>query len=316
MLLLVFVPGIGVEKYGARNWINVHGFQFQPMEIVKILFVLCIASFLAVETLNFRRVVLVTLVAAVFVCVLVAEKDLGGALIFFMTYLLMLFVATSNVLYLIAGTLAGCAGGYGAYKLFAHVQRRVLAWKDPWGQIDDAGYQLAQSLLAIGTGGWFGMGLGQGLPTDIPVRESDFIFSAIAEELGTVFAICIVLIHLTCFIMFINIALKMKRPFYKLAATGFSTLYIFQVFLNVGGATQFVPSTGVTLPLVSYGGSSVISTLLIFSVIQGLYVLNQTEQKEEERLAAQQNEMFYDEESLHPYDENNGEEGDGSDEER
>lgn len=128
------------------------------------------------------------------------------------------------------------------------------------------------------------MGLGKGLPTSIPVRESDFIFSAISEELGGIFAVCMILVCLSCFIMFINIAMKMRRPFYKLTALGLSVIYVFQVFLTVGGAIKFIPSTGVTLPLVSYGGSSVLSTVLLFSIIQGMYVLNQDEvRRNEER---------------------------------
>ena len=161
-----------------------------------------------------------------------------------------------------------------AYNLFTHVQTRVTAWSDPWSYIDTAGYQVAHSLFAIGTGGWFGMGLGEGMPGVIPVSESDFIFSAICEELGFFFGICIILVEISCFIMFINISLKMQRQFYKLAALGLSIEYIFQVFLTIGGVTKFIPSTGVTLPLVSYGGSSVISTVILFSIIQGMYVLN------------------------------------------
>lgn len=118
------------------------------------------------------------------------------------------------------------------------------------------------------------MGLGEGMPGAVPVAESDFIFSAICEELGTFFGLCLILVEISCFIMFINISLKMQRRFYKLAALGLSIEYIFQVFLTIGGVTKFIPSTGVTLPLVSYGGSSVISTVILFSIIQGMYVLN------------------------------------------
>ena len=121
------------------------------------------------------------------------------------------------------------------------------------------------------------MGLTQGLPTSIPVVSSDFIFSAISEEMGGIVAICLILICISCFIMFVNISMKMKTEFYKLIALGLSVMYIFQVFLTIGGVTKFIPSTGVTLPLVSSGGSSILSTLIMFSIIQGLYVLNQDE---------------------------------------
>ena len=119
-----------------------------------------------------------------------------------------------------------------------------------------------------------GMGLGQGLPESVPVVESDFIFSAISEELGVVFALCLILVYISSFIMFINIALKMKNQFYKLCAFGLGVVVMFQVFICIGGATKFIPSTGVTLPLISYGGSSLIATVIIFAVIQGMYVLD------------------------------------------
>ncbi len=122
--------------------------------------------------------------------------------------------------------MAGTVAAVTAYNLFTHVQTRVIAWSDPWGHIDTAGYQVAHSLFAIGTGGWFGMGLGEGMPGAVPVAESDFIFSAICEELGTFFGICLILVEISCFIMFINISLKMQRRFYKLAALGLSIEYI------------------------------------------------------------------------------------------
>lgn len=132
-------------------------------------------------------------------------------------------------------------------------------------------------LFAIGTGGWFGTGLYQGSPNKIPVVEQDFIFSAISEELGGIFAICLIMVCISCFLMFLNIAMQMKEQFYKLVALGLGTVYAFQVFLTIGGVTKFIPSTGVTLPLVSYGGSSLLATMMLFAVIQGLYILRQDE---------------------------------------
>ena len=273
-LMLVFV--IGVEKYGSRNWISVGGIAIQPSEFVKILYVFFMASLLS-QTTKFKHIVIISAVAAVHVVILVAEKDLGAALIYFVTYIFVLYVATTKVQYLGAGL----AGGTLAYHLFSHVKTRVQAWRDPWAEIRGGGYQVAQSLFAIGTGGFIGMGLGKGLPGSVPVVESDFVFSAISEELGGVFAICLIMVYLSSYIMFVNIAMKMKKQFYKLTAFGLSVVFIFQVFLCVGGVTKFIPSTGVTLPLISYGGSSIVTTIIIFSVIQGMYVLNG---KEEESL--------------------------------
>ena len=277
-LMLVFV--IGVEKYGSRNWISVGGIAIQPSEFVKILYVFFMASLLS-QTTKFKHIVIISAVAAVHVVILVAEKDLGAALIYFVTYIFVLYVATTKVQYLGAGLAGGTLASIVAYHLFSHVKTRVQAWRDPWAEIRGGGYQVAQSLFAIGTGGFIGMGLGKGLPGSVPVVESDFVFSAISEDLGGVFAICLIMVYLSSYIMFVNIAMKMKKQFYKLTAFGLSVVFIFQVFLCVGGVTKFIPSTGVTLPLISYGGSSIVTTIIIFSVIQGMYVLNG---KEEESL--------------------------------
>ncbi|KSV59518.1 FtsW/RodA/SpoVE family cell cycle protein [Acetivibrio ethanolgignens] len=282
-LLSVFIPGVGIEKYGASNWIKLGPVTLQPSEFVKIIFVFFIAALLAKST-EFKEVAKITVLAAAYVLVLVLERDLGGAFIFFVTYMCVLYAATSQPMYTVAGVGAFSIVSVVAYQLFSHVRVRVQAFLDPWSDIDTGGYQVASSLFAIGTGGWFGMGLGKGLPMSIPVRESDFIFSAISEEMGGIFAVCMILVCLSCFIMFVNIAMKMRRTFYKLTALGLSVIYIFQVFLTIGGAIKFIPSTGVTLPLVSYGGSSVLSTVLLFSIIQGMYVLNQDEvRRNEER---------------------------------
>ena len=178
-----------------------------------------------------------------------------------------------------------------AYHLFGHVRTRVLAWKDPFAAYDNGGYQVAQSLFAIGTGGWLGMGLCQCQPDTIPVAAEDFIFSAIAEELGIIFALCVTLICLSCYVMFLNIAMQLRNQFYKLVALGLGTCYIFQVFLTIGGVTKFIPSTGVTLPLVSYGGSSLLSTLIMFAIIQGLYILREDEEEKIERKKREQQQL-------------------------
>lgn len=282
ILLLLVVLFWGVENYGATNWINIKGVTLQPSEFVKILFVFCFASLLS-RRKDFKYIVIVTAFAAVHVAILVAEKDLGGAFIFFLTYLMMLYTATSQGLYLAAGVAAVGMASVLAYRFFGHVRVRVKAWKNPWALIDKEGYQVTQSLFAIGTGGWFGMGLTKGLPTSIPVADSDFIFSAIAEEMGGFFAVCLVLICLNYFILTINIAMRFEKEFYKLIALGFGVMYAFQVFLSLGGAIKLIPSTGVTLPFVSSGGSSVLSSVIMFSVIQGLYVLSQDRNEDGKR---------------------------------
>ncbi|CUX71649.1 Lipid II flippase FtsW [Clostridium sp. C105KSO15] len=280
ILLLGIVCLAGTSSYGAQLSLEFGGYSFQPTEFVKIIYVFFIATMFYRST-SMKTVLIVTSVAALHVLILVASKDLGSALIFFVTYIFMLFVATGKWLYLLAGAGGGTLASMLAYQLFGHVRTRVTAWLNPWADIAGKGYQITQSLFAIGTGGWFGMGLYRGMPRRIPVVEKDFIFSAISEELGGIFALCVLLICLGCFLQFMMIASRMQAVFYKLIAFGLGTIYIIQVFLTVGGVTKFIPSTGVTLPLVSYGGSSILSTFIIFGIIQGLYILKRNEEEEE-----------------------------------
>lgn len=276
LLLLVWL--VGNESFGAQLSLTIAGIAIQPSEFVKITFVLFVAA-MFYQSVNFRTVCVTTLVAAAHVVILVLSRDLGGALIFFVSYVLMLFLATGNWLYLGSGLLAGSGASVLAYQLFDHVKRRVSAWQNPFADIDNRGYQITQSLFAIGTGGWFGMGLCQGLPGNIPVVDKDFIFSAIAEEFGGIFAICLLLICVGCFLQFMMIAADMQALFYKLIAFGLGVEYITQVFLNAGGVTRFIPSTGVTLPFVSYGGSSIAGTFLLFGMIQGLYIIKRNDEE-------------------------------------
>ncbi|MDO4325775.1 MAG: FtsW/RodA/SpoVE family cell cycle protein [bacterium] len=277
--LLSMVLVAGGSTYGAQLSIQIKGITFQPSEFVKISFVFFVATMFYHST-SFRQVCITTVMAALHVLILVLSRDLGGALIFFVTYLCMLFVATNRLDYLLAGMALGTAAAGVAYKLFSHVRVRVSAWQNPWADIDNTGYQITQSLFAIGTGGWFGMGLYQGMPKKIPVVEKDFAFAAISEELGGLFALCLILICLGCFLQLVMVACQMQAMFYKLIAFGLGVEYIIQVFLTVGGVTKFIPSTGVTLPFISYGGSSILSTFILFQVIQGLYILKRNEEEE------------------------------------
>lgn len=276
VVALLVVAVAGSASYGAKISLTIAGISIQPSEFVKILFVFFVAGMYYRDT-SFRQVCITSAVAAAHVLILVLSRDLGAALIFFVTYVVMLYVATGKLWYFIGGTAAGAGASVVAYHLFSHIRVRVMAWQNPLAYIDKEGYQISQSLFAIGTGGWFGMGLYQGMPDKIPVVKQDFIFSAIAEELGGIFALCLIMVCFSCFLMFLNIAMQMKDQFYKLVALGLGTIYAFQVFLTIGGVTKFIPSTGVTLPLVSYGGSSLLCSMIIFAIIQGLYILRQDE---------------------------------------
>lgn len=279
---LAIVVVAGRVSYGAKLGFTVGGISIQPSELVKIIFVFFVASSFKMS-LEFRDIVITTALAAFHVLILVVSKDLGAALIIFVVYLTMLYVATHQILYVAAGVGAGSVASVAAYHLFGHVKTRVIVWKDPFAAYDNGGYQIAQSLFAIGTGGWFGTGLFQGMPDSIPVADEDCIFAAVSEELGLIFALCMILICVSCYVMFLNIAMQLYNMFYKLVALGLGTCYIFQAFLNIGGVTKFIPLTGVTLPLVSYGGSSLLSTLIMFAIIQGLYIVREDEEEDIER---------------------------------
>ncbi len=269
--LLAAVVVIGATSYGAKLTIEIAGFSFQPSEFVKIIFVFFVASMLYKDA-SFKRVFLTSCLSAVFVLLLVASKDLGGALLYFMAYLIMIYVSSKKKVYLgagLAGIVVACVAGY---HLFSHVRTRFFVWMNPTADIDNKGYQICQSLFGIGTGSWFGLGIGEGLPTKIPIVDKDFIFSAISEEFGAIFAIGLILLCVSTFFMITNISMQMKDRFYKLVAIGLAVLYATQVVLTIGGAIKFIPSTGVTLPLVSYGGSSMLSTLIVFGIVQGLYM--------------------------------------------
>ena len=284
IVLLAAVLVLASTSYGAK--LSLMGIQ--PSEVIKITFVFFMASLLCTKV-DFRKVVMATIVAVIHVGILVLSRDLGSAVIFFVTYLVLIYVATRNPGYMLLGLGGGCVGAVVAYHLFGHVRQRVSAWRDPMAVYQNEGYQIVQSLFAIGTGGWFGMGLCQGSPEKIPVVKNDFIFSAICEELGGIFAICLILVCTSFFLMIVTIALKIRNPFYKLIALGLGTEYAFQVFLTIGGATKFIPMTGVTLPLVSYGGSSVMCTILMLAIIQGLYILREDE---DEEIESQRKETF------------------------
>ncbi|MBR3537532.1 MAG: FtsW/RodA/SpoVE family cell cycle protein [Eubacterium sp.] len=289
-LLTVFIPGLGQNIYGAQNWNFIGGISIQPMELVKISFVLFVASGL-VKAKTLKDIIINAVISVIFMGVLAVEKDFGAITIFYITYITMVYLATSRPIFLFGGIALAVGAvilGYFIFKdtLFAHIIIRVEAWKDPWAYQDTGGYQLSESLFSIGTGGFTGVGLGNGRPYLIPVVTSDFIFSAICEELGSIFGLCLILVYISGFIAMANVATKCNQPFYKYMTFGFAISFITQVMLNIGGVTRFIPSTGVTLPLISYGLSSIFCTLIMFSMVQYIYVLVSREgeqQNEEER---------------------------------
>ena len=271
MMLLAAVLLLSRTTYGANLSLSFGGFSVQPSEFVKVSYVLLIAMLFR-NRKDFGRICLVTIIAMAHTGILVLSKDLGGALIYYITFLAMLYVASGRKRYPLLGGMLLALGGVCAYFLFSHVRVRITAWLDPWSVIEKEGYQITQSLFSIANGSWFGLGLYEGQPQYIPVVEKDFVFSAISEELGAIFAMCLVLVCLCLLVAMVKVAARCSTVFYKLIGIGLASLYGIQVFLTVGGALKLIPSTGVTLPLVSYGGSSLLSTMIIVGVLQGLYL--------------------------------------------
>ena len=272
VLCLVYV--MGSVTNGSKLSFSILGISFQPSEFVKILFVFFISACLY-QAANFKHIVVAGILAAMHILILALSRDLGSALIFFAVYVLIVFISSNKKRYLFAGIFGAVTCCVVAYQIFAHVRTRVEIWISPWETIDTGGYQIAQSLFALSNGGWFGKGLFLGKPGTIPYVTEDFIFSAIVEELGLIFGIVIILVCLSIFLVIMNSAVKMKDSFYTYVLMGLAILYIFQILLTIGGGTKFIPLTGVTLPLVSYGGSSVLATILTFFLINGCIAKNE-----------------------------------------
>jgi len=283
ILLLGVVLVFSSRTYGANLTLNLGVISFQPSEFAKISFVLLIAALFRYKH-NFGMVLLTGVVALIHILILVASTDLGGAMIYAFAYLFMVYAATGRLFYLIGGTLVGGGAATAAYFLFAHVRTRVAVWLDPWPLMSGKGNQVCNSLLGMASGGFMGTGLYQGSPKLIPIVEKDFIFSAIVEEMGAIIGICIILISISCMLKFLQVACKLKQPFYRLTGVGLATVYGIQVFLSIGGNIKFIPATGVTLPFVSYGGSSIGSTFILFVVMQELFIRNRNEEERKERL--------------------------------
>lgn len=267
MLSLPFY--FGEDILGATNWVVIGNFSFQPSEFVKIILIFFLASTYRKE-ITMKKFMTGSIVSGFFVLILVLQNDLGGALIFMMIYLFMTYLYLEKDIFLLGGlsTVSICA--YLSYKIFGHVQVRVEAWMNPWENISTSGYQIAQSLFAISEGGWFGTGLTLGMPGYIPIVTTDFIFAAISEEMGLLVGIELICIYMLIFFCITHAPSKSK--FDQLVSYGIAIAIMFQVFLIIGGVIKFIPVTGVTLLLVSYGGSSILASLIMIAIIESIYL--------------------------------------------
>lgn len=264
----------GSSEYGSKNWLSIGSVGFQPSEIIKVCFIFYLASAFA-EKPKLKDIIIPAVISAVIVLVLVAgQKDLGSALIFYMTFLAVLFIATSNYLYFFGGIAFLSVAASIAYRLFDHIRVRFEAWQNPWLDVNDTGYQIAQSLFAICTWGVTGIGFTRGYAASIPVVERDFIFAAICEEFGVIFAVGLICVFMLIFLEGARGAARNNNRFLALVCAGLTSLIAFQSFLIIGGVIKLIPLTGVTLPFVSYGGTSVVISYIIIAVIQWIIMRN------------------------------------------
>ncbi|HWC11629.1 MAG TPA: FtsW/RodA/SpoVE family cell cycle protein [Acidimicrobiales bacterium] len=282
LLLMPLLPVIGRNINGSRLWVRFGTVTFQPGEFAKIVLCIFFASYLvekrellsealhrvgAVFVPDLKHFGPVVLAWSVSLVIMIAERDLGSSLLFFALFIAMLWVATGRGAYLaIGGTLFG-AGAWIAWSTFAHVKQRITIWLDPWETASGSGYQIVQALFAFAAGGLAGTNLAQGSPQRIPAVSTDFIFAALGEELGLFGSTAVVIALLLMVGTGIRIALRADPPFEKLLATGLTTILAVQSFVILGGVTRLVPLTGITLPFVSYGGSSLLANYVLLALL-------------------------------------------------
>jgi len=268
---------LGKATYGSRNWISIAGFTFQPTEFAKLSLVAYLAASLQFYGKNFQgkseKIKIKALIEPGIVVMLslgfmVIQKDLGSALLFFAISITMLYIATSNFKYVLVGLGLFIIGAFISYQLFPHVRIRFMIWGNPWKYATGDGMQIVQSLISIASGGLFGTGIGLGFPKMVPVVNSDFIFAAICEEMGLLMGFAMLILYFLLFYRCMRVPVYSKDNFTRLLAIGYSTMIAAQVLVIVGGVVGAIPLTGITLPLVSYGGSSMIITFFSLGILQ------------------------------------------------
>jgi cell division protein FtsW (lipid II flippase) len=267
IIFMAMATFLGTEINGSKNWILIHGYSFQPSEFGKLFLVPYLASELE-DYKSFKDLIRPAIFAAICIGFMVLQKSLGFALIIFCITITMIYISTSKIRYIIISLVLFVIGSIVSYKLFSHVRVRVLIWENPWPYANNISYQVVQSMISIASGGLTGVGLGLGHPEFVPVNYTDFIFSVICEELGILTGFAIIIINFLLFYRCIRVAVYEENNFLRLLVVGYSSMIAAQVLVIVGGVMNAIPLTGITLPLVSYGGSSVLSIFFSLAVIQ------------------------------------------------
>ena len=280
-LALIALPlFIGNEINGARNWVSLGGFSFQPSEMVKLA-LLYILAFL----LSRRKWFLGGVYAALCLGALMLQKDLGTALMYYGVTIVMLYVSTGSLTLVGIGLAGGAGAAVAGYKMFAHVRRRVSIWLNPWADPTNTGYQIVQGLIAMVNGGLWGVGLGLGNASVIPEYYNDFIFSVVLHEFGSLFGLMVLGMYLAIFLRGMMTASRARTRFDTLLAVGCSAMLALQTFVIVGGNIKLIPLTGITLPFISYGGTSLVSSLAIIGLLQGVAARNEAGIRADKALA-------------------------------
>ena len=277
LILMSLGSLMGATTYGAKNWVSIAGFTFQPTEFGKLSLVAYLAASLQhygiktegnSEFSKVKALIEPGIVVMISLGLMVVQTDLGSALLFFAISITMLYIATSNFKYILICLVLFMVGGFISYQMFGHVRLRVMIWGDPWKYATKDGYQLVQSLISIASGGLFGTGLGLGHPAMVPVVTTDFIFAAVCEEMGLVTGFAILILYFLLFYRCMRVPIYSKDNFTRLLAVGYSTMLAAQVLVIVGGVVGAIPLTGITLPLVSSGGSSMLVTFFSLGILQ------------------------------------------------
>ncbi|CCQ97120.1 Cell cycle protein, FtsW/RodA/SpoVE family [[Clostridium] ultunense Esp] len=271
IILFIMTLLLGTRTKGSINWITIGRFGFQPSEIIKILAIFLISSYYAnYEKYKEKKYGPYYLMGImyIFIMFLFLQRDLGAVLIFYSLFLALQFIYEENRKLVLYNLLIFIVSGTLGYFIFPHVKIRFETWLNPWKYIDNKGYQITQSLFAIAEGGFFGTGIGLGYPDFIPEVHTDFIFSAICEEMGIFTGIGIIMLFLILVYRGFKIAIKQEIKFYRIVALGISILFGIQSFIIFGGVLKMIPLTGITIPFVSYGGSSMLSSFIALGILQ------------------------------------------------
>lgn len=301
-ILLILPLVLGKEIAGAKNWISLSdAFSIQPSEFVKIILIVVLAERLSKEK-GFKDNLPIFAFVAMLVILVVLQRDLGAALLYFCIFMFMYYIATSDWIVILSAVGAASLGSLASYYLFSHVRVRIEAWKNPWADIENKGYQIAQSLIAISSGGLIGLGLGLGSPQMIPASRTDFIFSAICEEFGLIVGFCVIGFYLLIAIRGTRIALNAPSSYKALLAMGATVALVIQSFVIIGGVIKMIPLTGVTMPFVSYGGSSMVTSMAMIGILESIASDKNAEEDENE-----EDENENEDEELEPADEDENE---------